>query len=213
MSESDTENKTESNIFKVEEKKELDMNESGDYPFKSWVTFFAAFTEGLVSEDFGEEYPRYDKILDKYSNYTLINTMMKKYGCDPNEGLYLYIRALCYDGTRYARDGYDRSIINLFMKKGAEFPTSLLFDSEPEIFNYDIDEEFNSYDIRALILDTVGKNLNLDVSKYADWKAITAKDIGTIKISEEEANDEEFMKSVRMQHLKYLSKYLKEIGN
>lgn len=210
MSESSIENKNESNFSEV---KEVDMKESGDYPFKSWVTFFAAFNELLISEDFGEEYPKYNKILNKYCNYTLIKNMMKNYNCDPNEGLYLYIHSLCYDGTRYARDGYDSSIIDLFMRKGAEFPTSLLFDSEPDFFGYDIDEEFNSYDIRAMILDDFGEKLKLDVSKYANWKSIEAKDIGTVEISEEEADDEDFMNTVRMQHLKYLSKYLQEIGN
>jgi hypothetical protein len=212
MSEVIIENKEIVKTQEVEEKKILDMKESGDYPFKSWVTFFAAFTEGLVSEDFGEEYPKYDKILDKYSNYDLINNMMEIYNCDPNEGLYLYIRALCYDGTRYAHDEYDKSIINLFIEKGAEFPTDLLFDSEPEIFDYDIDEEFSNYDIRVLILDDFGEKLKLDVSKYGNWKAIEAKDVGEVEISETEANDEEFMKTVRIQHLKYLSKYLQEIS-
>jgi hypothetical protein len=192
---------------------ELDLKETGDYPFKSWSTFFSAFIEGLNTEDFDKSYPKYYKILDKYNNYSIIKTMITKYNLDPNEGLDEYIHALCYDGTRYADDGLDFRIIKFFIEKGAEFPTDLLFDTEPDMFDYDVDEEFSSYDIRARILDNLGKELKLDVSRYADWKNIEAKSIDEQEISTEELEDEEFMKNIRMQHLKSISEYLQNFEN
>jgi hypothetical protein len=97
------------------------------------------------------------------------------------------------------------------MKKGATFPTHLLFDSESE--DFDVDEEFYSYDIRGTILDNFGEKLKLDVSEYADWKNIEAKNFEEQEISNEDLNDDDFMEIVRMEHLKYLSEYLQNFGN
>ena len=155
----------------------MEEKETGDYPFKSWGTFIQAFNTGLNTEFFEEEYPKYGKILDKYSNYDIIRTMVKKYNLDVDDGLYDYIYTLCYTGVRYADAGYDPGIINFFIQKGAKFPIDLLFDSESDYFNSDVEEEFYSYNIRGTILDNFGKKLQLDVSEYADWKNIEAKHI------------------------------------
>jgi hypothetical protein len=135
--------------------------ESEDYPFNSWETFFEAFNVALTTEFFDEDFPQYGEILDTLTNYDIIKSMVKEHNLDVDDGLYKYIYALCYTGTRYASECYDSSIINFFIKKGAKFPTDLLFNSNKDIFNEDIKEECYSYDVRSEIIDDFGKKLNL----------------------------------------------------
>jgi hypothetical protein len=185
-----------------------------DYPFKCWTTFFMAFTELLNTEDIEdieENYPKYIKILRKYNNSQIIYKIFTKYNLDANEGLYKYIEALCYEGVRYSLDYYDYNIIDFFLKKGAEFPTGLLFDSEPELFENDIREECKNYEIRAQILDDFGEELKIDVSSYANWKNIEDEHIDDQDIDEENLDDYEYTNKIRFKHFKFISEYLQNI--
>jgi len=182
-----------------------------DYPFKSWITFFTAFTELLNGEDIEENYPKYSKILNKYSNFEIMYKIFTKYNLDANEGLYKYIESLCYEGVRYSLEYYDYKIIEFFLKKGSEFPTGLLFDSEPELFENDIREECINYEIRAKILDDFGEELKIDVSSYANWKNIEDEHIDDQEVDEEQLDDYEYINKIRFKHLKFLSEYLQNI--
>jgi len=187
-----------------------EIEETGDYPFKSWNTFFTAFNESLNTEFLEENYPKYQKILDKYTDYYIIRKMFDKYKLDANDGLYNYIYCLCHTGTRYATDIYDGNVINFFIKKGATFPTDLLFDRKEDC--NDIEEECYSYDIRAYIIDSAIKNLKIDISEYTNWQ-----DVETLSFDEQDINmeqsktDEDYYDLIRFRHLKSLSEYLQKM--
>jgi hypothetical protein len=185
-----------------------EVKETGDYPFKSWDTFFTAFTELLNTEYAGETYPKYVKYLDNHTNYDIIKSMYKKYNLDANEGISSYIYTLCHEGTRYADNFYNSDVIDFFLNQGADFPTSILFENNKEKFDEDVQEECYTYDIRASILDDFGEDLKLDVSKYTNWEKIEAESIEDQEIEDDE--DSEMYDLHRFKHLKYLSSYLQE---
>lgn len=108
-----------------------------DYPFSSWETFRCALSSAMTSEFYGEEYPKYEAA--DIDNYDIIKHFAKNY--DPQIILDDIIDLTINEGQRYAKDiilgiGFrENNIIDYLLKKGAEFPWSLVF-SLPE------DEEF-----------------------------------------------------------------------
>lgn len=170
--------------------------ETGDYPFKSWDTFFNAFEESLKTEFYEESFPKYAKLLEKgYTNYDIIKHVCIKHEADPTHGLQRYIESICFEGTRYGPDALDMRVINFLVRKGAAFPLDLLLDFE-EPFDH------RGYQVRAAILDYFGPKLELNVSEYIDWNTVEACYI-------EDDGNEDLEFELKISHLKYLSDYLK----
>ena len=193
----------------VEPEKKDELKETGDYPFKTWDTYFNALNESLQTEFYDETYPKYYKILQDYNDIDIIEHMFNKYKLDADIGLYNYIYSLCFTGIRYSKDAYDRNIIDFFLSKKAEFPLDLLFNGNEDID--DIEEECNSYEIRAIILDNFVKELNLDVSDYANWTEIKAEDISEQTITYSDLKNEDYYDLVRFKHLKSITKCLRKL--
>lgn len=182
-----------------------------DYPFATFYDFMAGLQGMLSTEFYGEEFPKFEKILNKYGGDYCKKIVVKfvnneNEGISPQYALESIIDCYLNDGSRYA-DNFIRGgclMIDYLLEKGAEFPTHLLFSGP------DMDESFyeqlssNYFQVAALLLDHYGPILNLDISLYADWESIEAADWKDVEDLEE---DEE---NVKMAYLKYLSKYIQE---
>lgn len=188
----------------MEESNPEEIIENDDYPFDSWDTFFNAFEESLNTEFFSETYPEYSKIVKKQGNLFIIDNLIKNYNLNVSEGLYKYIYSLCYTGTRYGEDAYEKDIVDYFIEKGAKFPSDLLFDDAKDIFNSDIDSECYSYRVRASIIEDFSHLLN--PFKYIDWNKIEAE-----HIEHQDIGDTFDYDLVRFKHLKSLSSYLQNL--
>ena len=126
----------------METTKPVDGYENEDYPFSSWETFRLALLESLQTEFYGEEYPKYEKAISDgiTDDVKIIKSLLKT--STAQDILDDIINMAINEGQRYASDvfGLQRGpgtsyIIDFLLKKGAEFPWSLVF-SLPE------DEEF-----------------------------------------------------------------------
>ncbi len=122
-----------------------------DYPFSSWETFRSALLESLQTEFYGEEYPKYEAaISDGTTDFQIIKKLVKT--STPQDILDDIIDMTINAGQRYAGEVIlgNTNIIDFLLKKGAEFPWSLVF-SLPE------DEEFEDNYIglqhRATLID------------------------------------------------------------
>jgi hypothetical protein len=205
------ENLEELKVKNIDDEFSEELEESGDYPFKSWETFSYALTEKLNTEFYSKEYPEYAKILKRKDDYYIVRQMYKTYNLNAEHGLTEYIMALCYTGTRYACEHYDLNIIDFLISKGAKFPTHMLFGR-----NYDIDdlvEECYGYDIRAYIIDEFAEELNMNVYEYAEWDILEPEHIDDQEIDKDKLGSDSYCDNVRFKHLKFLSSYLQNVKN
>lgn len=149
----------------VEEKHSYDGYKNEDYPFTSWETFKDALLASLQTEFFDEEYPKYYAAADTTDNLQIIKRLLKT--STPQDILDDIVDMAINSGQRYASDvfglqqGADSSyIIDYLLRKGAEFPWSLIF-SLPD------DEEFEDnilgLDHRAVLIDIYAPELNPDI--------------------------------------------------
>lgn len=121
-----------------------------DYPFSSWETFRPALLESLQTEFFGEEYPKYEAASETTTNLKIIKSLLNT--STPQDILDDIIDMTINEGQRYAGEVIlgNTDIIDFLLKKGAEFPWSLVF-SLPE------DEEFEDNYVglqhRATLID------------------------------------------------------------
>jgi hypothetical protein len=205
-----------------------------DYPFATFYDFMGGLTEMLSTEFFGEDYPKFEKVLDKYGgDYSkkILVRFVKRYeeaeakaepsaedkdkGVSPQDALEAIIDCYLNDGSRYARDFIigGCSMIDYLLKKGATFPTDMLFNG-PDMDEC-LYEQFcsNHFDIAANLLDHYGPKLNLDISSYADWGAIEAlnwEDLEEDELDDLEEDSEAEKDKIKMAYLKYLSSYIQE---
>lgn len=142
-----------------------------DYPFTSWTSYFAALTESLSTEYYGETYPEYEKQISGGNTDMQIIKGLLDAGCDAQEGLDGFLQALLA-GSRYASemDGIPR-ILKMFTKRGATPNVDCLFQqtiSDPRYF----EDEIQSYEIRGDLIDLLSEYVQQD--KYCDWSSIEA---------------------------------------
>ncbi len=196
-----------------------------DYPFNDFYDFMCAYTEMLSTEYFGEEYPKFEKALDRDGGLCkkIVVRFIKKLETNPEDpdgirsqdAINKIVDCYLNDGQRYARDFIigGCEIIDYLLRKGAEFPTSSLFCG-PDNADWMIDEfESNYFDVAATLLDHYGPKLNLDISSYADWANIEAchwEEIPEDEFNELDDGPESDKDMARMGYLKYLSDYIQE---
>ena len=98
-------------------------NQTEDYPFTSWKTFYAAFVECNSTEFYAETYPKLANAIETgESNLQPIMYDLIEKGHDPQEGLDGFIQAML-DGSRYAKDlveGIFPNMVKEFIAKGAK---------------------------------------------------------------------------------------------
>jgi hypothetical protein len=146
---------------------------SSDYPFTSWAAYYAALTESLQTEYYGETYPEYQKFLDDEKGNTdddIIKGLLDT-GLNPQEGLDGFIEALL-DGSRYASEmaGID-DILVMFIEKGAVPKIDCLFTILYPEGDY-FEDEVQSYEIRGELIDSLQEYIQAD--KFYDWSSIEA---------------------------------------
>jgi hypothetical protein len=176
-----------------------------DYPFTSWSGYFAALTESLSTEFYGETYPKYAKQHDKRSNvdFKIVERLLAA-GLNAQEGLDGFMKAVL-DGSRYASEFSDLgAIVSLFTGAGATPKMDMLFEplyaDEPEYF----EDEMQQYTVRGILIDSFSE---LDVKKYYDWSSVDAvywEDIDKNIIKTD-------YKKACFMALKYTSDYLKKL--
>jgi hypothetical protein len=150
-----------------------------DYPFTSWSAYFAALTESLSTEFYGETYPKYAKQHDGKTeddeiegvDYNIVSDLLSA-GLDAQEGLDGFMQAIL-DGSRYASElCYIDEILSLFTDAGAKPKIDTLFEplyaDEPQYF----EDEMYQYTSRGILID--GLSEFIDGKKYYDWSSIKA---------------------------------------
>lgn len=180
-----------------------------DYPFEDWRDFFTAFSKKLDLNYDGKKFkfPKYEEALKNLTNFDIVKSLVEEYKQDPQIGLNYYISVLCQDIPENALSGYDPKIIDFFISfDNVTFPLYDIFsENDREMFEC-INDECHNYDIRARILDDFGFKLNLDVSRYADWKSIEEEHIDEQNVEGFDIDEDK----MRFKHLKYISNYLKQ---
>ncbi len=215
-----------------------------DYPFATFYDFMGGLTEMLSTEFLSDEYPKFDKVLDKHGGgycKKILIRFVKRYedaeakakvkaeskaeaepstededeGVSPQDALDAIVDLYLNDGSRYAGEFISGgcSMIDYLLKKGATFPTHMLFNG-PDMDEC-LYEQFcsNHFCIAADLLDHYGPKLNLDISSYADWGAIEAlnwEDLEEEELDDLEEDTEAEKDKVKMAYLKYLSSYIEE---
>ncbi len=217
-----------------------------DYPFATFYDFMGGLTEMLSTEFLSDEYPKFDKVLDKHGGgycKKILIRFVKRYeeaeakakmkaeskaeaeaepstededeGISPQEAIESLVDLYLNDGSRYAGEFISGgcSMIDYLLKKGATFPTHMLFNG-PDMDEC-LYEQFcsNHFCIAADLLDHYGPKLNLDISSYADWGAIEAlnwEDLEEEELDDLEEDTEAEKDKVKMAYLKYLSSYIEE---
>ncbi len=172
-----------------------------DYPFTSWTGYFAALTESLSTEYYGEEFPQYERQQHRGNTDMMMIQKLLESGLNPQEGLDGFIQALL-DGSRYACELPDiAEILAMFIEKGAKPNIDCLF----EINCTEFEDEVSSYEIRGVLIDALSE-FGIDVKKYYDWASVDAVNWEEI---DEEVVEEDYEKACRMA-LKSQSEYLRE---
>jgi hypothetical protein len=213
-----------------------------DYPFATFYDFMGGLTEMLSTEFLSDEYPKFDKVLDKHGGdycKKILIRFVKRYeeaeakakakaeskaedepsaedeGISPQDALDAIVDCYLNDGSRYAGEFISGgcSMIDYLLKKGAMFPTHMLFNG-PDMDEC-LYEQFcsNHFCIAADLLDHYGPKLNLDISSYADWAAIEAlnwEDLEEEELDDLEEDTEAEKDKVKMAYLKYLSSYIED---
>ena len=141
-----------------------------DCPFTSWTAYYAALTESLSTQYYGEKFPKYEKQINKGNTDVKIIKALLDAGLNAQEGLDGFIKALL-SGSRYAceMDGIP-NILQMFILKGATPDVTPLFHiqtSNPKYF----EDEVVSYEIRGRLIDILSE-LGIDVTNKIDWSSI-----------------------------------------
>jgi hypothetical protein len=171
-----------------------------DYPFTSWTAYFAALTECLSTEYYGEKYPKYEEQIDEGNTDARIINGLLDAGLNPQEGLNGFIKALL-DGSRYASEMSDiDDILVMFIEKGATPDVTPLFEILYPEGDY-FEDEVVSYEIRGRLIDSLEEYIQAD--KFYDWSSIEATHW-------EEIDEEDYTKACYM-YLKHCSEYLQTL--
>ncbi len=176
-----------------------------DYPFTSWTAYFAALTESLSTEDYGENYPKYEEQIDEGNTDARIINGLLDAGLNPQEGLDGFIKALL-DGSRYAceMDSID-DILQAFIEKGATPNVVPLFEILYPEGDY-FEDEVASYEIRGRLIDALN-DLGVNVTNNVDWSSIEATYWEEI---DEDFIAEDYTKACYM-YLKHTSEFLQTL--
>jgi hypothetical protein len=106
------------------------INNTEDYPFQSWDAYYSALTLSLLTEYYGEKYPRYDEFMCETGDgdYHIIKQLLEQ-GLDIQEGFDGLCKAII-EGDHYA---YDARFV--FQKIFNELFHSSVLVVKPEIFD------------------------------------------------------------------------------
>lgn len=178
-----------------------------DYPFTSWTAYYAALTESLNTEYFGETYPEYEIQMenDEDTNVNIVRGLLEA-GCDPQEGLDRFIQALL-TGHRYASEmGGDIDVIlHAFTEKGAKPKFAPLFEILYPEGDY-FEDEVASYEIRGILIDSL---TNLGFGDFPDYEWASIEATHWEKI-DKDIIKEDYEMACYM-YLKYCSELLQEL--
>lgn len=170
--------------------------------FPSWSAYYAALTESLSTEYYGETYPAYEKQIEAGKTDMDIIRELLDAGLNAQDGLDGFLRALL-DGSRYAEDMSDISdILEMFVAEGAH-PSDCLFAINGDSF----EDEIQSYTIRGILIDELSE-LGVPVVYPYDWASIRATAWEDI---DEEVIEADYQKACFM-YLKYCSHYLQTVA-
>ena len=175
-----------------------------DYPFNTWESFRPAFFESLVTEYYGETYPKYADAIDRGETDDLIE--IKKFATAENasEILMDFVELICGEGFRYGPQTDWPKIIRHLLRLGAEFPFESLFSFD---YNCDIEDIIDSgnVDFRAEIIDYFGPKLK-DFKLPAWIKAIKAEEYNP---SDYEGDEDIDIDEIAMSHFMTVSRWLR----